>query len=49
VVDPGRVHAQDLRGQPDEAARVVQRGRGQAPLLPDPRGVQDGPAGVQHD
>ena len=47
--DPGRVHAEDLRGQPDAAAGVVQRGGGRAPLLPDPGGVQDGPAGVQHD
>lgn len=48
MVDPGRVHAQDLRGQPDAAAQLVQRGGGRPPLLPDPRGVQDGPAGVQH-
>lgn len=48
-LDSRRVYAQDLRGQPDEAAKLVQQRGGQAPVLPDPGRVQDGAAGVQHD
>lgn len=44
--DPGRVHAEVIRGQPDSDPRLVQRR--EDPLLPDPRGVPHGAARVQH-